>query len=485
MPFLLAAAFSLDVRLAAYGGQSATLLDILYAQCQRPPGLCSWCLDSLSSSGVYNCPLSSSVFPAPLQTTPAPLRYSTMQHKPSTTPYTTEIIHKVFGDPAETYRSMSRFAHVGGRRTNVARPKNVRITSAGDLEMALRILKSDTQIAAPLRSAVTEWDLNGRIPGRAAKFWLNQGDRAHPSLLPPPGVLPNLCALRIRSWNSQFVEQDFLSALHRLTTVTELHLHNCTFLSGEHFTAILFSLPSLTELTLDNVSWRDVDGHPGQGSSGQFTSPFWCARYPLPLHTLRIRAPCNSGPLFKWLVERKCVHVRHLELTMFDQDNARHAAWYVQHLGYALETLVCGLVLYAAKESPEGDWLHLQHNPNLRALSIDIYDAQPHYCNWIHKVLTSASRCPLESVAFALSLGYNELLWSEPWEIVHNLFTTYWRSTLREVAVTHYAQWQFVPDAEPLFRARFPELARRGILSVYNIETEESVDTKVGTYQFD
>ncbi|KAI0655904.1 hypothetical protein C8Q70DRAFT_1057106 [Cubamyces menziesii] len=406
-----------------------------------------------------------------------------MQREPVTTPIAPEAGREIFVSLEEARKSLCQFANTHSRSTGVVRPRyarSARITSTEDRETALRILSSNASRAAALHTYVVEWDIHGRVPGRAGKPWLKPGEKAPTSML-PPRVLPNLCALRIRCWESQYIEKDFLGALYRLGGITELHLHHCTFKTSESLSAILFSLPELAELTLDSVTWSERK--PGCGPPDQFTSPPWCAKHALALRTLRIRSPCNSGPFFRWLVEQKCVNVQNVELTMFDEDNGRYAAWYLQHLGNALQTLVCGLCPRASGRSPEGDWLHLHYNPNLRALSIAIYDALPHYSNWIHKALASATRCPLASVSFSLSLGHHETLWSKPWEAVHNLLTTNWTSTLREVAVTHHAHWQFVADATPLFTARFPGLAARGILSVYNVETEDSITTRPGTYQ--
>ncbi|KAI0334986.1 hypothetical protein GY45DRAFT_970853 [Cubamyces sp. BRFM 1775] len=406
---------------------------------------------------------------------------------PSATPTTSEKDNsksRIFRH-MEDRTSLCRFAHLRAR-TSVATPanhyKSACITSNDDLVMALRFLRSGTLEAPSLCHAVVEWDINGRTPGGTTKYWLNS-ERATPTrILPPQGLLPNLHTLRFHCWDwPLYIEPDFLSALRHMTTITQLHLHHCTFMLGECLSTILFNLPKLTELTLDSVRWGDPT--PGYGPQGEFTTVPSLAQRTLPLRKLRIRSPYNYGPFFAWLVDHKCVKVRHLELTMFDSENGRHAAWYVQYLGSALETLVCGLCPPVQKQSPEDNWLFLQCNPRLRKLSFDIYDAQSHYANWIHKVLATASSCPLTTVAFALALGSRQTLWSQPWETVHGLLTTGWKSSLREVAITHHSHWQFVADAKPFFFARFPELAKRGILSVYNIETEDSIATRPRAYQ--
>ncbi|KAJ8468696.1 hypothetical protein ONZ51_g9479 [Trametes cubensis] len=382
-----------------------------------------------------------------------------------------EIKHEIFSYLAEDRISLCRFAHVHRSWTDSAQYelfKNARITSAHGLQSALGILASEH--SSHLRYAVAEWTLRGKIPGSTARSWLSSED-APGEWLPAPNLAPRLHSVRFQHWDPPRIKPSFFDRLFKLTSLTELHLHDCSFKSTQTLSDLFFYIPHLGSLTLFGVRW--------DGPRGEFTSSDWTADRPLNLHTLRIRTPrADYGPFFRWLVQHKCVGVRHLEVTMFDHQNARQAGWYVEKLGPGLEELVFGLCLPATGEPWAYDQMNLQNNRNLRSLSFDIHDAQPFFSHWIYKVLGSAAKSPLRTIAFSLSLLSRDVLFSTPWEVIHDALMTDWKGTLRQVAVTHHADWRFMEDAKPAFFERFPELARRGMLSVYNVETEDSAATR-------
>ncbi|KAH9892807.1 hypothetical protein C8Q73DRAFT_791809 [Cubamyces lactineus] len=382
-----------------------------------------------------------------------------------------EIKHEIFSYLAEDRNALCRFAHVHRSWTDSAQYelfKNARITSPRGLRSALGILASEH--SSHLRVAVSEWILRGKAPGSTARSWISLEDSPG-EWLPHPSLVPRLRSLRFEHWDPPRIKPTFYDGLLKLTTLTELHLHNCAFKSSQTLADLLFYIPRLSSLTLFGVRW--------DGPRGDFMSSEWTTDRLLSLRTLRIRAPrADYGPMFRWLVQHNCVAVRHLEATMFDVENARHAGWYVQQLGLELEELVFGLCLPTTHDPWKFDQMSLGNNRNLRSLSFDIHDEQPFYSHWIYKVLGSASKCPLKTVAFSLALRSRDTLCSTPWEIIHETLTTGWKGTLRQVAVTHHADWRFMEDATPAFFAHFPELALRGMLSVYNVETEDSAATR-------
>lgn len=91
---------------------------------------------------------------------------------------------------------------------------------------------------------------------------------------------------------------------------------------------------------------------------------------------------------------------------------------------------------------------------------------------WVGSVLDSAVALPLRHVALSLTLDHRKTLWGAAWGAIHGALTTYWRQTLEDVVVTHCAVPGFLQDVQPLFKERFPELLRRGMLSVV-VDTQD------------
>ncbi|KAJ3003103.1 hypothetical protein NUW54_g5476 [Trametes sanguinea] len=85
----------------------------------------------------------------------------------------------------------------------------------------------------------------------------------------------------------------------------------------------------------------------------------------------------------------------------------------------------------------------------------------------------SALECPLERIAFSLTLDSRQTLWNDAWSALHGSLSTYWPRTLKEVSFTHYAVPGFLQDVEPLIQERFFELKRRRILSVTVVKSQD------------
>ncbi|KAI0334987.1 hypothetical protein GY45DRAFT_971179 [Cubamyces sp. BRFM 1775] len=396
--------------------------------------------------------------------------HGTQAGKPLAEALPTEIKHEIFSYLTEDRKSLCSFAHVHRSWTDPAQYelfRRARITSPDCLKSALDILSSER--SSHLGVAVGEWILSGKAPGSIAKSWLSAGETPG-EWLPDPSLVPHLRSLRLEYWEPPRINPAFFDGMSKLTNLSELHLHNCTFRNTQVFADVLFHAKRIGTLTLSGVKWESL--------KGDFTPTVSHREHFVPLETLRIRNPrTDYGPLFRWFAKH-VVSPRYLEVTMCDPENARHVGWYIQQAGYRLEEFVCGLCLPATDDPWEFDYLNLEDSRMLRTLSFDIYDSQPFYLHWVYKVLSSATVCPLQDVAFSLALRSRASLWSVPWEVIHSLFTTEWKKTLRHVAITHRSDWRFLEDATSAFVDRFPELAKRRKLSVFNVETEDSAATR-------
>jgi len=228
------------------------------------------------------------------------------------------------------------------------------------------------------------------------------------------------------------------------------------------FESLATSLPLLSKLTVDLISWKY---EPGCETENQISET-----RELHLSSVEFKRYSEPSMFAAWLL--KMPSFSSLQKVAFDwvmSQDAKAVGSLLQHLGPSLRDLRIGCRF---DEHPEisnalNEYIDLAHNPELRSLHLTVYDLQDHLTPWIPAILFQASRAPLTKITIELWLHSPHQLTGPAWDNIAETLSNRAFAKVQEVAFMHRGDLSMKATTKAL-KERFHALEKRHVLAIQN-----------------